>query len=169
MVHGDLKGVRNILLCYGSLLIFIQANILITADEKACIADFGIASVQSEIEPPSSVALDANKPKTWFHKTRIAFQEGVSSRSLASTAHSKISSSRMSSLSAAGTFRWMSPERLDPEIFDLTSAKPTLSSDVYSWAMLAYEVIILSVFSMTTLPYNIWNRYTQERFLITQR
>lgn len=36
-----------------------------------------------------------------------------------------------------GTTRWMSPERLDPET---RSVKATFSSDVYSFAMVIYEV-----------------------------
>lgn len=36
-----------------------------------------------------------------------------------------------------GTIRWMSPERLNPET---RSVKATFSSDVYSFAMVIYEV-----------------------------
>ncbi|KAK0501043.1 kinase-like domain-containing protein [Armillaria luteobubalina] len=42
--------------------------------------------------------------------------------------------------SAVGTTRWMAPERLMPEDFHLASARPTLESDVYSFAMLICQL-----------------------------
>ncbi|KAK0479664.1 kinase-like domain-containing protein [Armillaria novae-zelandiae] len=42
--------------------------------------------------------------------------------------------------SAVGTTRWMAPERLMPEDFHLGSARPTLESDVYSFAMLICQL-----------------------------
>ncbi|KAK0421843.1 hypothetical protein EV421DRAFT_1868302 [Armillaria borealis] len=38
------------------------------------------------------------------------------------------------------TTRWMAPERLMPEDFHLASARPTLESDVYSFAMLICQL-----------------------------
>ncbi|KAK0224757.1 kinase-like domain-containing protein, partial [Armillaria nabsnona] len=42
--------------------------------------------------------------------------------------------------SAVGTTRWMVPERLIPEDFHLASARPTLKSDIYSFAMFVCQV-----------------------------
>ncbi|KAK0185161.1 kinase-like domain-containing protein [Armillaria mellea] len=42
--------------------------------------------------------------------------------------------------SAVGTTRWMAPERLMPEDFHLASARPTLESDVYSFAMIICQL-----------------------------
>lgn len=152
VVHGDLKGVRIVIFPTPSKIgldpycLLIQANVLITADGKACISDFGIASIQDNAELPPLMALNAIEQQAWFHRCRTALQEGGRSQTLASTL-----SSRMSSFSGAGTYRWMAPERLIPEELGLPSAKPTFASDVYSWAMLALEVIILSVSSLAIL------------------
>jgi serine/threonine protein kinase len=43
--------------------------------------------------------------------------------------------------SGAGSPRWMAPELLVPEAHNKTSARPTFESDVFSFAMLIYEVI----------------------------
>jgi len=40
-----------------------------------------------------------------------------------------------------GTFRWMSPELLDPESFSLTESRPTKESDCYALGMVVYEVL----------------------------
>ena len=40
-----------------------------------------------------------------------------------------------------GTFRWMSPELLDPESFGLTESRPTKESDCYALGMVVYEVL----------------------------
>ena len=41
----------------------------------------------------------------------------------------------------AGTYRWMSPELFHPEKFGLKDARPTKSSDCYSFGMVMYEVL----------------------------
>jgi len=41
--------------------------------------------------------------------------------------------------SSGGTFRWMSPELLDPEHFD-SDGRPTRESDCYALGMVIYEV-----------------------------
>jgi len=41
----------------------------------------------------------------------------------------------------SGTVRWMSPERLFPEKFDLKEPRPTKESDCYSLGMTIYEVL----------------------------
>lgn len=40
-----------------------------------------------------------------------------------------------------GTMRWMSPELLSPEDFEMSHANPTIASDVYALAMVILEVI----------------------------
>ena len=41
----------------------------------------------------------------------------------------------------ARTIRWMSPERLSPETFDLRNSRPTKESDCYALGMVIYEVL----------------------------
>ncbi|KAF9780864.1 kinase-like domain-containing protein [Thelephora terrestris] len=43
--------------------------------------------------------------------------------------------------SGAGTHRWMSPELLDPERFQLKHSRPTKLSDCYALGMVVYEVL----------------------------
>ena len=40
-----------------------------------------------------------------------------------------------------GTYRWMSPELLDPEKFNLKDGRPTKHSDCYALGMVVYEVL----------------------------
>jgi len=47
----------------------------------------------------------------------------------------------MSSWVEGGTVRWMSPELLDPERFDLKGSRPTKQSDCYALGMVIYEVL----------------------------
>lgn len=44
-----------------------------------------------------------------------------------------------SAISSAGTFRWMSPELLDPERFN-SKGRLTRESDCYALGMVVYEV-----------------------------
>jgi serine/threonine protein kinase len=46
-----------------------------------------------------------------------------------------------SSALVGGTTRWMSPELLSPEHFDLLHIHPTIASDVYALGMVMLEVI----------------------------
>ena len=46
-----------------------------------------------------------------------------------------------SSIVAHGTTRWMSPELLHPDIFDLRDSRPTERSDCYAFGMVIYEVL----------------------------
>ena len=41
---------------------------------------------------------------------------------------------------SGGTYRWMSPELLDPRVFDLLRVQPTKESDCYAFGMVIYEV-----------------------------
>ena len=45
------------------------------------------------------------------------------------------------SLTQAGTYRWMSPELLDPRRFCLKHSRPTEHSDCYALGMVVYEVL----------------------------
>ena len=40
-----------------------------------------------------------------------------------------------------GTCRWISPERFDPELFNLAGSRPTECSDCYTFGMVIYEVL----------------------------
>ena len=57
------------------------------------------------------------------------------------------------SFSQAGTHRWMSPELLDPERFDLEHCRPTEPSDCYALGMVVYEVL------SGNLPFHRHGRY----------
>ena len=46
-----------------------------------------------------------------------------------------------SSIGAHGTTRWMSPELLHPDLFDLKDSRPTKESDCYAFGMVIYEVL----------------------------
>lgn len=39
-----------------------------------------------------------------------------------------------------GAVRWLAPELLDPEQFDMDHSRPTYASDVYAFALTAVEV-----------------------------
>lgn len=40
-----------------------------------------------------------------------------------------------------GVFHWLAPEILKPDMFHMDSTRPTAQSDVYSFAMVCYEVL----------------------------
>ena len=93
----------------------MKANILINQNRRACIADFGLTTI-------TGVA------------TRAA--AGASKASL-------ISNDTLMSFTAGGTYRWMSPELLDPERFGMPESednRPTRQSDCYAFGMVIYEV-----------------------------
>ena len=51
------------------------------------------------------------------------------------------------SFTAGGTYRWMSPELLDPERFGMPGSgdnRPTRQSDCYALGMVIYEVSVCS-------------------------
>ena len=58
MVHGDLKGVwfRMLVLALSPDLCFIQANILIDRDGRACLADFGLLIIVSNSTHPTTTS-----------------------------------------------------------------------------------------------------------------
>ena len=52
--------------------------------------------------------------------------------------HTMNTATQMSNFSSS--LRWMAPEIHDPEMFGLTSAAPSCKGDVYSFAMVIWEV-----------------------------
>ena len=91
----------------------MQANILISSEGRACIADFGLSTI-----------------------TGVATAVGASRASL-------ISNDTLMSFTGGGTRRWMSPELLDPERFGIPESednRPTRQSDCYALGMVIYEV-----------------------------
>ena len=137
MVHGDLKGVevffylKNVsaLTSHSST----KANILINKDQRACLADFGLSTITRvathAAAGPSQVSLIPNRPL-------MSFAAGASQTSL-------ISNDTLMSFTAGGTYRWMSPELLDPELFGIPESegdRPTRQSDCYALGMVIYEV-----------------------------
>ena len=117
IVHGDLKGVCASLntkyLCASHPS--TKANILVNNDRRACIADFGLTTI-------TGVAANASARASWV---------------------SLISNDTLMSFTAGGTYRWMSPELLDPERFgvpELKGDRPTRQSDCYALGMVIYEV-----------------------------
>jgi len=113
---------------------FFQANVLIADDGKACIADFGLSSIQEHCIVPAPRHSESDHV-TWPIRCRNALKSAGLPQSLESTL-----SSALTTCSGAGTFRWMSPERLLPEGWGRESAKPTFQSDIFSFAMLVHEV-----------------------------
>ena len=119
VVHGDLKGVPIFLTKMSPYLHLssAKANILINKHRRACIADFGLTTI-------TGVA------------TRAA--AGASKASL-------ISNDTLMSFTAGGTYRWMSPELLDPKRFGMPRSednRPTRQSDCYAFGMVIYEVSV---------------------------
>ena len=56
------------------------------------------------------------------------------------------------STTTGGTIRWMSPERLDPDMFSLKENHPTKESDCYALGMVIYEIL------SGEIPYALYNR-----------
>ncbi|KAF9482916.1 kinase-like protein [Pholiota conissans] len=119
VVHGDLKG----------------DNILITDDGKACIADLGSSNFMELSQP---LKASSSRPIVAFQS--FATNETIRSESTATNDSAISSLSGMSVFSAAGTTRYMAPERLFPEKHGAESARATPPSDVFSFGMLAWEV-----------------------------
>lgn len=126
---------------------FFQANVLIADDGKACIADFGLSSIQEHCIVPAPRHSESDHV-TWPIRCRNALKSAGLPQSLESTL-----SSALTTCSGAGTFRWMSPERLLPEGWGRESAKPTFQSDIFSFAMLVHEVSKDLIFFFTRHTY----------------
>ena len=94
----------------------MKANILINKERRACIADFGLTTI-------TGVAA---------HAARVSLV-------------SLMSNDTLMSFTAGGTYRWMSPELLDPERFGMPESednRPTRQSDCYAFGMVIYEVSV---------------------------
>ncbi|KAF9643694.1 kinase-like protein [Thelephora ganbajun] len=92
------------------------ANILINKDRRACIADFGLTTITGVVTHAAA---------------------GGSQASL-------ISNESLMSFTGGGTYRWMSPELLDPERLGIPQPennRPTKQSDCYALGMVIYEVL----------------------------
>ena len=119
IVHGDLKGVRaslNIEHLHTSHSPK-KANILVNRDRRACLADFGLTTITGVVTPASART-------SWV---------------------SLFSNDTLMSFTGGGTYRWMSPELLDPERFGVPESegsRPTRQSDCYALGMVIYEVRI---------------------------
>ena len=118
VVHGDLKGVLVFLKWNVSTLTShspTKANILISKDRQARLADFGLSTIT-----------------------------GAGARAAArDSPTSVISDDSLMSFTGGGTCRWMSPELLDPERFGIPQSednRPTRQSDCYALGMVIYEV-----------------------------
>ena len=93
----------------------MQANILITGDRRACIADFGLSTI-------TGVAI---RTDAWASQVSL------------------VSNDTLMSFTGGGTRRWTSPELLDPERFGISESednRPTRQSDCYALGMVIYEV-----------------------------
>ncbi|KAF9643689.1 kinase-like protein, partial [Thelephora ganbajun] len=100
IVHGDLKG----------------ANILISKDRRACIADFSPATI-------TGVRTHVVAGSPWV---------------------SLFSNNSLMPFASPGTCRWMSPELLNPEQFGILESEGsslTRRSDCYALGMAIYEVL----------------------------
>jgi serine/threonine protein kinase len=119
IVHGDLRGVPvSLKLIFHASHLTMKANVLINRDKRACLADFGLVTATS-----------------------------VAARAAARSSQLSLSTiDSLMSFTPGGTFRWMSPELLDPERFLIPqsdeSDRPTTQSDCYAFGMVIYEVSI---------------------------
>ncbi|KAG5350749.1 hypothetical protein C0989_009421 [Termitomyces sp. Mn162] len=119
IAHGDLKG----------------GNILISDDGKALLSDLGVAALQENVElVPTSDSTPRWRTLTIQH-CKDALRKGGYSEDQSPSLFS-----RLSNISCGGTYRWMAPELLIPEVFNYKSGKATFLGDVFSFAMLAIEV-----------------------------
>jgi serine/threonine protein kinase len=134
MVHGDLKGVPvfpNEMPLHLHLT-HPKANILINKNRRACLADFGLSTITGVA---TRVAAGASQASLISNDPLISLTAGTSRMSL-------ISDDSLMSFTAGGTYRWMSPELLDPEPFGVQGDRPTKQSDCYALGMVIYEVCV---------------------------
>ena len=110
-----------------------KANILINKGKRACLADFGLSTITGVATHATAGAPQA--PLT-SNDSLMSLAAGASQTSL-------ISNDTLMSFTAGGTYRWMSPELRDPEMFGIPQSegdRPTRQSDCYALGMVIYEV-----------------------------
>jgi len=117
LVHGDLKGVRT----------------------------FPCKRFRTDLIPSIQVNILINRNR------RACITDFGLSAVTRTEAHANDTASFVSQYSLApftqgGTYRWMSPELLYPELYGLTDDRPTRESDCWALAMVIYEVCIHTVF-----------------------
>ncbi|KAF9649102.1 kinase-like protein [Thelephora ganbajun] len=112
-VANGLKYMHNLLIVHGDLK---GANILITKDRRACIADFYLTTITGVRTHPAVASFQA----------------------------SLFSNDTLASFTPGGSNQWMSPELIDPEQFRIPQSeggRPTRQSDCYALGMVIYEVL----------------------------
>jgi serine/threonine protein kinase len=134
MVHGDLKGVRVFSneMPMHLRLTHPKANILINKNRQACLADFGLSTITGVA---TRVVTGASQASLVSNDPLMSFAAGASRTSL-------ISNDSLVSFTTGGSWRWMSPELLDPELFGVQGDRPTRQSDCYALGMVIYEVCV---------------------------
>jgi serine/threonine protein kinase len=134
MAHGDLKGVRvfSYEMSLHLHLTHTKANILINKNRRACLADFGLSTITGVA---TRVAAGASQASLISNDPLISLTAGTSRMSM-------ISDDSLMSFTAGGTYRWMSPELVDPELFGVQGDRPTKQSDCYALGMVIYEVCV---------------------------
>jgi serine/threonine protein kinase len=110
-----------------------KANILINKNQRACLADFGLSTITGVT---TRVTAGASQASLISNNSLISPTAGASQVSL-------ISNDSLMSFTVGGTYRWMSRELLDPELFGIPQSegdRPTRQSDCYALGMVIYEV-----------------------------
>ena len=83
-------------------------------------------------------------PDTFLKANILVDQSGcarLADFGLLTIASDPANSTHASSVVIGGTIRWMSPEHLDPDHFNLKDGRPTEQSDCYAVGMVIYEVL----------------------------
>ena len=115
--RGSERGTLSLKSNTSSSHLFMKANVLINRDRRACITDFGLTAIT-----------------------------GVTNRAAVRASRASfISSDSLMSFTTGGTYRWMSPELLDPERFGMPESedsRPTRQSDCYALGIVIYEARI---------------------------
>jgi len=104
---------------FSSIDLFIQANILVDSQGTARISDFGVS---------------------FINLTQQRLSQSTSHPLTPSVDGAGSGGSSFSTASGGGTWRYMAPERLLPGLYGCESSRATFSSDIFSLAMVIYEV-----------------------------
>lgn len=117
LVHGDLKGVRT----------------------------FPCKRFRTDLIPSIQVNILINGNRRACI-TDFGLSAVTRTGARANDAASFVSQYSLEPFTHGGTYRWMSPELLYPELYGLTDDRPTSESDRWALAMVIYEVCIHVVF-----------------------